>query len=75
MNVTRSIVNAKVRSDKLFGFIVRYFLSMGFEERVWSNIDPNIPVFFFFSLAKAYPTLSDNEEFFSFVNSYLQNNV
>ena len=71
MNVTRAIVNAKVRSDKLYGFIVRYFLSMGYEERVWSSINPDFPVFFFFSLAKAYPTLSDNEEFFDFVNSYI----
>ena len=75
MSVTRAMVNAKVRSDKLYGFIIKYFLSMGCEERVLSTIDPNVPIFFFFSLAKAYPTLSDNDKFFDFVNSYLQANM
>ena len=70
--VTRAIVNAKVRSDKLYGFIIRYFDSLDFGERSQTYIDANIPIFFFFSLAKAYPTLNDSEEFFSAINTYLQ---
>ena len=70
MIVTRAMVNAKVRSDKLYGFVVRYFMAT-----TGGKIDPKIPaetaVFFFYSLAKAYPTLKDNAEFFSAVNEYL----
>ena len=31
----------------------------------------NMVVFFFFSIAKAYPSLDDTPEFFDFVNDYL----
>ena len=33
MLVTRAFVNAKVRSDKLYGFVMRYFVSLGLNER------------------------------------------
>jgi len=70
--VTRAFCNAKIRSDKLYGFIIRYFASLGFSERAQVSIDANVPIFFFFSLAKAYPTLNDSEDFFNVINSYLQ---
>lgn len=74
MIVTRALVNAKVRSDKLFGFIVRYFMST-----TGGVIDDRLPsvtaVFFFYSLAKAMPALNDNEEFFTAVNNYLQSKM
>ena len=75
MLITRGLVNAKVRSDKLYGFIVRYFEAVGLDERTKSNISVNIPFFFFYSLAKAYPSLSDSAAFFEKVNSYVMENV
>lgn len=71
MLVTRAFVNAKVRSEKLYGFIVRYFVSQSFDEKAQASIDANIPIFFFYSLAKAYPTFKDNEDFFGSINQYL----
>ena len=74
MEVTRALVNAKVRSDKMYGFIVKYFMAIGFKEERWATVNPSVPIFFFFSLAKAYPVLnlSDNPEFFELTNNYLK---
>ena len=72
MIVTRAFCNAKVRSDKLYGFIVRYFLSLGFnDEESWNKVHPNMTIFFFFSLAKACPTLDNQDQFFGIVNRYI----
>jgi len=71
MITTRSLVNAKVRSDKLYSFIVRYFTTLGFDDEQQEKIDPNVPIFFIFSLAKACPSLDANEEFFRTLNTYL----
>ena len=54
---TRSFVNGTVRSEKLYDFVVRYFMTLGFDEALQSRLNPNVPIFFFFSLAKAHPTL------------------
>lgn len=75
MLVTRGLVNAKVRSDKLFGFIIKYYNAIGLDERSRSNMSPNVPIFFFYSLAKAYPSLSDDTDFFANVNSYLMEKI
>jgi hypothetical protein len=75
MLATRALVNAKVRSDKLYSFIIRYFAYLGFSETAQASLDANIPIFFFFSLAKAYPTLSDSEDFFKVINTYLQSKM
>lgn len=75
MLITRGLVNAKVRSDKLYGFIVRYFEAVGLDERTKANVTVNTPIFFFYSLAKAYPALSDSTAFFEIVNSYIMDNV
>lgn len=61
MIITRSLVNAKIRSEKLYGFIVSYFLKAGIDERTSARMNHNTPVFFFISLAKALPTLCDND--------------
>ena len=71
MVVTRSLVNAKVRSDKLYGFITRYFMAIGFSEKAKVTTKVNTPIFFFLSLAKGYPSMSDQVEFFAEVNGYL----
>ena len=75
MIITSGLVNAKVRSDKLYGFIVKYFDTVSLDERTRSNLSPNIPIFFFYSLAKAYPSLDDNADFFAKVNSYLNEKI
>ena len=73
MLVTQAIVNAKVRSDKLYGFIVRYALNLATKDTEWTkNLVPNVPIFFFFSLAKAYPSLDNEPEFFQLVDTYLE---
>ena len=66
-------MNAKVRSDKLYGFIVRYSLNLATKDTEWTkNLVPNVPIFFFFSLAKAYPSLDNEPEFFQLVDTYLE---
>lgn len=72
MLVTRAMVNAKVRSDKLYGFIVRYFMGLEFSKDLKTVADPSMTIFFYYSLAKAYPTLSKTDDFFERVNTYLQ---
>lgn len=74
MIVTRALVNAKVRSEKLYGFIVRYFMATTggiIDERQQTAT----AIFFFYSLAKAMPALNDNEELFTAVNKYLQSKM
>ena len=75
MVVTRALVNAKVRSEKLFSFIIQYFLSIGFQKHQQETLNDNIPIFFYFSLAKAYPSLQDSDEFFDLMNEYLKGRV
>lgn len=75
MVATRSLVNATVRSEKLYGFIVRYFLTVGFEEQRWNTINPNSPIFFFFSLAKVHNFGSDDTEFFDLTNAYIKSQM
>ena len=55
MIVTRSLVNSKVRSDKLYGFIARYFMMLDYDVEASKTIET--PLFFFLSLAKAYPSM------------------
>ena len=38
-------------------------------------MNDNIPIFFYFSLAKAYPSLQDSDEFFDLMNDYLKERV
>ena len=54
MTISRSFVNAQVRSDKLYSFIVRYFCAVGFPESQWSDAPLNSIVLFYYSLARAY---------------------
>ena len=78
MHLTRSFVNAKVRSDRLYGFIVRYINSLGFEKKVQDSIRPDVPVLFLFSLAKACPKFGDEASeslFLSKMNDYLMDKM
>lgn len=76
MQVTRALVDATVRSEKLYGFIVKYFMTIGFTEKNWGTSKVNVPIFFFFSLAKANANLgSENAEFFDLTNSYLRSQI
>lgn len=47
MIVTRGLVNAKISSDKLYGFIINYFLQMEKNSRSQARLDPNITVSFY----------------------------
>eukprot|EP00353_Schmidingerella_taraikaensis_P011428 CAMPEP_0185567574 /NCGR_PEP_ID=MMETSP0434-20130131/806_1 /TAXON_ID=626734 ORGANISM="Favella taraikaensis, Strain Fe Narragansett Bay" /NCGR_SAMPLE_ID=MMETSP0434 /ASSEMBLY_ACC=CAM_ASM_000379 /LENGTH=227 /DNA_ID=CAMNT_0028181833 /DNA_START=952 /DNA_END=1634 /DNA_ORIENTATION=- len=75
MHVTRSLVNAKVRSDKLYGFIVRYLMAGVLKAKPQASKSLYVPIFFYFSLAKACPKLSEEPEFFQIMNSLLVMNV
>ena len=69
MFVTKALVNARVRSDKLYTFIIRYLLSLNHADSSWmTTVAPNVPIFFFYSLAKAYPTLDSEPEFFKIID-------
>ena len=77
MLATRSFVNGTVRSEKLYDFIVQYFMMLGFDEDLQARINRNIPIFFFFSLAKAHPTLDAeaNQEFYRLADGYLRSQM
>ena len=71
---TRSFVNGTVRSEKLYDFVVRYFMTLGFDKELQAKLNPNVPIFFFFSLAKAHPTLNPrvNSDFYSLADEYMK---
>lgn len=78
MHVTRSFVNAKVRSDKLYGFVVRYIQALGFDQKAQDSMRPDVPIFFFFSLAKACPKFGGEvteAEFLTIMNAYMMERV
>ena len=70
MIVTRGLVNAKISSDKLYGFIINYFLQTEKDSRSQARLDPNITVSFYQSLVKA-PGLAANPELADTINSYI----
>jgi len=77
MQVTMYISTAKVRSDKLYKFITRYLMKVGFDESTQATINPDLTIFFLLSLAKACPALKEegSEAFFEVFNVYLQAKV
>ena len=80
MLVTRGFVNAKIRSEKLYGFAIRYYLSLLSDQQAMKRFDSqdrnlDASIYFFYSLAKACPSMSDNPEFFGAVNAYLESKM